>query len=254
VSELIKTEAIVLSTTRWHESSKIIHLFSRDAGDIKVLAKGALRPKSPFRGVLEAMNHAEVIISHRESRSLQILTSATLLNAFLNIREDLKKTAVGYSILELLKKLFPVHEPVKDFFEYLISLLSALNQSSLPNPEPFLWHFLFRLSETLGFGWHLAQCQGCRQPPARFPVALDTQKGGIFCPPCQTAANASPILLEEEQWKVLWRFINSPPDTIEHIVDKNFTEFYEYLNDILLKHLMYHTDIPLELNSLKWYM
>lgn len=254
MSELIKTEAIVLSTTRWHESSKIVHLFSRDAGDIKVLAKGALRPKSPFRGVLEALNHAEVIISHRESRGLQILTSATLLNAFLNIREDLKKTAVGYSILELLKKLFPVHEPVKDFFGYLISLLTALNEADLPNPEPFLWHFLFRLSDTLGFGWHIAQCQGCRQPPVDFPVVLDSQKGGIFCPRCKTSANASGIFLDKEHWDSLLRFIQASPEAIQQITDKNHLTFSDSMNDILLKHLMYHTDVLLELNSLKWYM
>ncbi|HQU71220.1 MAG TPA: recombination protein O N-terminal domain-containing protein, partial [Calditrichia bacterium] len=55
MSEVLKTEALILGALRWRESSKIVHLYTRELGAVSVIAKGALRPKSPFRGALEAL-------------------------------------------------------------------------------------------------------------------------------------------------------------------------------------------------------
>ncbi|HHJ52190.1 MAG TPA: hypothetical protein ENJ89_03250, partial [Caldithrix abyssi] len=56
LSALHKSNAIILSAIRWHDSSKIITLYAREWGKIKVIAKGALRRTSPFGGKLETLN------------------------------------------------------------------------------------------------------------------------------------------------------------------------------------------------------
>jgi len=250
MAELLKTEAIVLSAIRWRESSKIVHLYSRELGSVRIIAKGALRPKSPFRGVLETMNHIEVILSQKSTRSLQILTSASLTHSFLPIREDLEKTAVAFSILELLSSLFSMHEPVENFFDYLIVLLEQIERNNSGQNLPFLWHLLFRTSHVLGFSWNIETCLRCDEPVKSGPVAIDSANSGFRCGNCAGFSNASKQALSLDEWQSLQTFLNNAvPNSDRLPVFKA-----DWLSYALLRQLSIHTDINLELKSLKWYM
>ncbi len=255
MSEIIKTEALVLRTQKWQESSRIVHLFSADEGHLRLIAKGAYRPKSPFRGVLEVLNHIEVVYSHKPGRGLQILTGASLLNAFLRIREDLDKTAVAFAMLELVNTLLREHEPLVYLFEYQVSLLKELNDSGKTATHIFLWHFLLRLSEALGFGWNIEYCLECRKElarPARAAQA-DLLRGGFYCVECRPGPLAPPAGLAP----VLYKWIK----TLSEIAPKGISKLPErlssqdlHIENLLLKHLEYHTETRLDLKSLKWYV
>lgn len=250
MSEIIKTEAIIIYSARWQESSKIVHLFSGEHGYLKVIAKGAFRAKSDFRGILETVNHAEVIISQKSTRSLQILTSASLLNSFLNIREDLQKTSIAFSILEIIKKLLSAHEPVGSFFNYTVDLLQALNSTGTRYTKAYLWHFLLMLSQTLGFGWEFENCLNCKKTLSEYPVVLDYQNGGILCRNCHPHRSAKAASLDQDQLALFRTFAVSTAANLENL---NFALLPDFTN-VLLQHLAYHTEIPLELKSLKWYV
>lgn len=254
MSTVYKTEALVISSMRWHESSKIVQFFSGDHGYLKVIAKGALRPKSDFRGVLEALNHVEIVVSHRESRGLQILTAASVINPYLEVRDDLQKTAVAFSILELIRKLFSVHEPVEAFFRYTLALLSALNSSQASDLKTYLWHFLLILSETLGFGWSLNYCAACENPPKEETVLLDYRNGDLVCGRCKNRSAAQGVTLTAPQREALIEFSGAEPWQLERLADNRLLFEGVDLTEILLRHLAYHTEVPLELKSLKWYM
>ncbi len=249
-----KTETLVLHATRWRESSKIVRLFSAEHGLLTVVAKGALRPKSPFRGVLESLNHVEIVITHRENRDLQTLTAVTLINAFHNIRQDLPKTAVAFSILELLKKLFAAHEPVRNFFRYTTSLLASLDQHPGVLAEGYLWHFLLNLSETLGFGWNLKSCRQTGQPPRHFPVALDFQHGELICLANPEHYSPHEVLLTRSQWEQLLRMAETPVTQLDRLVAIDSFFNHAGLTGALLKHIEFHTESRLELKSLNWYV
>ncbi len=248
--DLIKTEALVIYTTRWQESSKIVHLFSEEHGYIKAIAKGAFRPKSHFRGVLETLNFIEIIISQKSTRSLQIISQAAMLNSFLKIREDLQKTSIAFAILEIIKKLLSTHEPVSDFFRYTTDLLSALNDTGSKYTRAYLWHFLLVLSQTLGFGWEFDKCLRCKKTPAVFPVELEYQNGGVLCGNCHQPQPRRISSLTEKQLTMLTKFSQLAPVDLEEFNAAVFPDFI----DILLQHLTYHTELALDLKSLKWYV
>lgn len=249
-----KTEAIVLNTTRWRESSKIVHLFSADYGYLKVIAKGAFRPKSPFRGLLEALNHLEIVFSHRDDRDLQILTAATLANSFLDIRENLQKTAIAFSVLELIKKLFATHEPVVDFFRYTASWLTSLDAHSQIEIKGYLWHYLFKLSQTLGFGWELEKCQRRDAIPEIFPVFLDFRRGRILCPGPDHHRASDEISLDGKAWRQLFDLSTISTEKLPELTRAGQFFTHPDVTEILLKHLEYHTESRIELKSLNWYV
>ncbi len=249
-----KTEAIVLNTKRWRESSKIVHLFTADFGYLNVVAKGAFRPKSPFRGLLESLNHLEVVFSHRDKRDLQILTAATLVNSFLNTRENLQKTAVAFSILELIKKMFSTHEPVIEFFQYTTSWLTSLDAHSQIETKGYLWHFLFKLSQTLGFGWELEKCQRRDAVPEVFPVFLDYRSGGILCPGTEKHHASAERPLNRKTWEQLSKLSKISTDKLPELTRTGQFLSRPDVTEILLKHLEYHTESRVELKSLNWYV
>ena len=58
---IVSTDAIVLRSMKYGETSKIVTLYSKKFGKIKVIAKGARSAKSKFGASLEPMMHSSVI-------------------------------------------------------------------------------------------------------------------------------------------------------------------------------------------------
>lgn len=253
MSEIFKTDALVLRSMRWSESSKIVHLYTQDKGYLKVIAKGALQPKSPFRGNLETLNFVEIVVSSKETRGLQLLTAAALHNSFQKIRADLKKTAIAFSLIELIQQFLRTHEPIQRFFSYTVDLLSSLNESEFNDYRIYLWHFLMTLSDALGFGWSLDKCLICKTPLETPAIFLDYENGAVICQRCKLKSDTKGIKISKAQWKILKSIseidvseIGSFFKEIEGKMEIDFT-------NILIKHLSYHTDTFVELKSLKWY-
>ena len=75
---LVSTHAIVLRTYRYSETSKIVRLATRDLGVQSAIAKGVLRPRSPFGAALEA---TEAIWARFRARSTRATVHLLLPDA-----------------------------------------------------------------------------------------------------------------------------------------------------------------------------
>jgi DNA repair protein RecO (recombination protein O) len=253
LSEIFKTEAIVIRSSRWSESSKIVHLFTPDKGYIKGIAKGAFQQKSPFRGTLETLNLVEIVVSHKESRGLQLLTSASLQNSFQKIRVDLQKTSIAFSIIELIQQLLRTHEPLPEFFDYSVQLLQSVNDQHEADLRIYLWHFLINISDALGFGWSFGECMVCSKPPTTHAIYLDYENGAIICQNCISKIKTIGFQIKRNHWQFLKTLAETEVQNIEpEFADELPEKQMDYTN-ILLRHLSYHTDTTIELRSLKWY-
>ncbi len=250
MSEVIKSRALVIHTRRWSESSKIVELFT-PSGVIRLIAKGALRPKSRFRGVVEVLNEIEAVWTFKETRGLQILTQASLLQSFQGIRANLEKTAVAFAILETLQKLIRTREPFAAFYHYVITLLEHLNDRPHSFPVVYLWHFLVHLSSELGFALQVEYCSVCRKTPQEFPVHFNSATGAVVCARCSpSVASSEQLEVAESDYRVLNRLVRAKD--VGTLKDWTPTRPHHQVTRLLLKHLAHHTDIPLELNALKW--
>ncbi|HSP87123.1 MAG TPA: DNA repair protein RecO, partial [Ignavibacteriaceae bacterium] len=68
MSEIIKTEAVVLSKMDYRDSSNILSLYTKDFGKLSVIHKGARSPKSKKGFIAEPLNHLHIIIYKKDSR------------------------------------------------------------------------------------------------------------------------------------------------------------------------------------------
>ena len=92
---LQKSEAIILKTQRLGETSKILTLYSRKFGKMKVVAKGSRGLKSRFFGTLEPLNHIAIVYYFKETRELQLLSQADIIHAFVNLKDNLEKYSLA---------------------------------------------------------------------------------------------------------------------------------------------------------------
>ena len=148
---VITTEAIVLRSIDYGETSRIVNLFTRHLGRIGVMAKGARAARSRFGSTLETMSRIDAVIHIRPGRDLQILSEAIHAGHHHTLRSDLERMQTGFRMVELVTALLPEREPNEGVFALLTACLTALDQAPgrIGNVWPF---FQLRLATLLGFG------------------------------------------------------------------------------------------------------
>ena len=114
--------AFVLHSYPYKETSLIVDLFTRDYGRIAVVAKGAKRPLSKLRGVLQTFQPLSVAWSGKSE--LRTLIDAEWVGGMLPI----ERTALlcGFYLNELLVKLLARDDPHRALFDHYISTLNEL--------------------------------------------------------------------------------------------------------------------------------
>ena len=123
MSEIIKTEAVVLSKMNYGDSSNIASLFTEDLGKLSVIIKGARSPKSKYGKIVDPLNYLLVVLYKKESREVQLLSGADIIQHFPEIKNDLDKLSYAYAVAELIKNLVADDELNKKLFKGVIKIL-----------------------------------------------------------------------------------------------------------------------------------
>jgi len=105
---LIKTEALVLRSIPFQESSSIVRMFTREQGKIAVIAKGARRMKSGLRGFLEPLNYIEAIYYYKSTRDIQTLSKIDLIQSYFSNAPDIECNIYGMALLETVDRSFTI--------------------------------------------------------------------------------------------------------------------------------------------------
>ena len=186
MSEIIKTEAIVLSKMNYGDTSTIATLFTDDLGKISVLIKGARSPKSKYGRIVDLINHLLVVLYKKESREIQLLSGADIIDHYPEIKNDLNKLKYAYSITELVKNLLAEHEINKRIFKGLVKILNRLNRGKEPSEVTFGRFFLFFLKE-IGYEIQIESCSVCQKKTINTDYFYSFEKG-LICGRCKKSA------------------------------------------------------------------
>jgi recombinational DNA repair protein (RecF pathway) len=146
---LIESEAFVLNGFRYGESSKIITLYSKNSGKFNAIVKGVRNVKAKHSGVYENMNLINVFLNKKDSRSLQVISKAEILNSYKGIKSELDKLAIGYNMVEIINKTSEEYDISHNAFELLKNVFDYLEKSKT-NFGFILLYFMYKLSYVLG--------------------------------------------------------------------------------------------------------
>jgi DNA repair protein RecO (recombination protein O) len=187
---LVSTPAVVLSTLRYSETSKIVRLATREHGVQSVIAKGAMRPKSRFGAALQLLSEGQAQFVLKDNRELHLLTSFDLRRLHVGLATELERYAVGCALAEVMLRFAPA-DPHPASFDLLRHSLEELEVSSLTCVEALGYRLLWQLVSVLGFEPSLDACVIDGTPlPETGPLPFSTREGGALCAGCASRQGA----------------------------------------------------------------
>ncbi len=179
---ILKTEAIVLKTQDFRETSKILSVYTKKYGRVQLIAKGVRAQKSKFGALLDSLNYLNLVFYFKETRELQFLSNADIVKPFLGIREDLRRFATASILAEVVYRTQLVGEPNGRLFANVVAALQGINRSSAY--RNYLAAFLIRFLEISGFKPRLRRCSSCGREPGGKWVFFDIARGAFRCEAC----------------------------------------------------------------------
>jgi DNA repair protein RecO (recombination protein O) len=188
----VSTPAIVLSTLRYSETSKIVRLATRDYGVQSAIAKGALRPKSRFGAALQLLSEGQAQLHMKEHRELHLLAAFDLRQLHVGLASDLERYAVACALAEVMLRFAPA-DAHPESFELLRHALGELETAPRVNVEAMGLRLLWQLVSVLGFAPAVEVCVIDGAPLEPGPLPFSTRDGGALCSTCATQQGATQL-------------------------------------------------------------
>lgn len=233
-----KTDAIVVRTVPWSESSCVVTLFTRDFGRISALAKGAWRPKSPFESALDLLAFCRVVFLRKTGDSLHLLTEAKLQRCFRSGQRNLTNTYAGYYVAELLRELTEEGEAPGEIFDLTDRTLLDLDSGG--ETGAIVVRFELQLLRLLGHLPTWGHCIHCDRPvPPGVDVNVGLLAGGVLCSRCSSGQRQL-IRIQAETLVELNRF--SHPDWMSTELSSPSKTCNHEVRSIIERYLSHHFD------------
>jgi len=150
--------SFVLHSYPYKETSLIVNVFSRDHGRVALIAKGAKRPHSKLRGVLQTFQPLSIGWSGKSE--VRTLTAAEWVGGLLPLEKD--ALLCGFYLNELLMKMLARDDPHPALFDHYVS---TLNELAHGEPAPIvLRKFELALLKETGVAGRLTVLTSSREP------------------------------------------------------------------------------------------
>jgi DNA repair protein RecO (recombination protein O) len=121
-----RATGIILRTYPLTETSLIVHWLTAEHGRIATAAKGARRPKSPFRGALDLFYFASFTFQRSRRSDLHALREVTLAHTFDSLRRNLASLAQATYFAALIEQTSETDTPIPELFDLFHSVLQHL--------------------------------------------------------------------------------------------------------------------------------
>ena len=149
-----RTTGIILRTRPLTETSLIVHWLTPDLGRIVTVAKGARRPKSPFRGKLDLFYEADFSFARSRKSELHNLCEVVLRETHSALRKNLGWIQQASYFAALIEQTTETETPLPKAFELTRNAICRI-QKTAPFPRT-VFAFELKLLHELGLGPHLA--------------------------------------------------------------------------------------------------
>jgi DNA repair protein RecO (recombination protein O) len=202
-----KTEAIVLRTMDLGEADRVLTVLTPRLGKLRVIAKGVRRQRSRIGGALQPFSDVQLVLA--VGRNFDVVTSTSLEDPHLGLRNDLHSTAAAWYVVELADRFCEGAADSHDAFRLLAQALSGLDAAGEIAREVVARWFELALLDAMGFRPELSRCLDCGAAIEPDGNAFSPVGGGTICPQCLHAATGSrPI--SADALKVLRHLQRSP--------------------------------------------
>ncbi|MCQ6278137.1 DNA repair protein RecO [Bacillus sp. EB600] len=175
---LQKCEGIVIRSTTYGESNKVVTLFTRELGKVGVMARGAKKPNSRLSAITQLFTHGYFLV--QIGSGLGSLQQGEMISSLRSIREDIFLTAYSSYIVELTDKSTEDRKTNPYLFELLYQTLHYINEGY--DPDVLMNIYELKILNVLGLYPTLNQCSVCGHTDGHFSFSI--REGGFLCHRC----------------------------------------------------------------------
>jgi DNA repair protein RecO (recombination protein O) len=237
---IVTSEAIILNSRKYGDTSKIITVFSSDYGKISFIAKGARMPKNKFGSSLEPLSCSSATFYLKPNTELYLLSKSEISKKWTKIYKSEEHLTSGFMIIETISKSQLGKNPNIELYDLLNLTLEQLNQLK-PNPNSLVICFFCKFAELMGFELNLFEFN--LYPHSLTTILIDT---GSVVPNALSHHNKTFKLTNELAAK-LYEISISEIEMISEI-ELNRNEF-STLNNFFSIYFSYHLDFSFVLKS-----
>jgi DNA repair protein RecO (recombination protein O) len=193
---LEKTEALILRTIKFGETSRIVTALSREFGLLKAIAKGVRGARPKFGAALDPFAASELVLYRKRDRDLHLIGQADLIEAHLALSGDVRRYAFASALVEFVPQVVTGEVSSEEAAALYAEARAALRLTadSVLSTLPYILRaFQLRFVSALGHGMELHACLACGREVEGAGV-LSAAQGGLFCRRCaREAAGMVPV-------------------------------------------------------------
>lgn len=146
-----KTRGIVLHTTRYGDSSLVVHCFTEQFGRQSYMVKGVRKSRKQNRSNLfQPLFILDFEVYYKATRDINLVKEVTRAIPLNSIPYDITKSTQAIFMAEVLYRVVKEEESNPMLAHFLINNIQYLDALEDPSPD-FHIIFLFQLSRYLGF-------------------------------------------------------------------------------------------------------
>lgn len=176
----VRVEAVVLRHMDWGEADRLLWLFTRELGKVRVVAKGVRKLHSRKAGHLEPFTRVGLLLAR--GREMMIVTQAEAVDTFPLLREDLLHMGYASYVVELLDRFTYEEGQNVSMYRLLADTLARLCAES--DASLVIRYYEIRLLDLLGFRPQLFHCVQCGNEILAEDQYFSAAQGGVLCPSC----------------------------------------------------------------------
>lgn len=238
-----ETRAVILRAMKYGDTSKIVTLYTRRFGKVKVVAKGARNQRtSKFGSSLEPMSLSSVVFYKKEHKDLHLLSKSETATPLNRIQEEPERMFTGLALVELVNMMMHDEEENAAIYDLLEQALMLLNGADR-NAVNILAAFMVKLFSLFGFGIDADHCVRCgqHQHQQEFPYAIIRLSDGRFtCAGCSVEYQTAGVRLNGGTLRTLGFFAHYPLERAMTISVPSVMR--EDLLSLLQSYLRYHVE------------
>ncbi len=250
---ITKLNGIVLSGIKFQESSKILKLYTKEEGLITVIAKGVSSSKKGNAG-MEPLCISNFTVYTKETRKIQKLTNADIVEYHIKLREDLYTLSAAQAASELISKVVHELQPSEKLYTLFTAYLKRLNLEKNKNRDfslRMVWCFFARFISISGFTPSINKCAGCGNTNNGLEDIFSLSKGGFICNSCDDGLDKKHTArLSRAMSETLKFAFTGKVEDFEFIKLQPREDFI--ITDLLEKIIKFNFELNLEISSLKF--
>lgn len=235
--KLYRVDAIVLKSIECGNGNKLLILFSRECGKMKVMAHGVTKPFSRKRGSVQPFTYTRFLICR--GRELDSVSQCEGIEMFPFLRHGLGIIGYASYLTELVLLLTPEGEQNEPLFRLMLETMRLLEEGEA---EILTRSFEIKAAGLMGYRPVLDGCAHCEKPLTG-RLFFSARTGGSLCESCG-AEDPQAIQVSRGMVETLKALLNWPQDRLRQL--KISSADRKQIKNLLYEYLKYYLERDLK--------